>query len=319
MPSLLDALEFIRPAIASKDTQLGLRYVRLEGGTVAAANGMFAAQAPTGVDVMCLVDGEKLYAAAKRMGDDPTAIFDGDMLKVKKGRLRAALHTLPMAGTEIPAPDAPWEPLPPGLLQALRQLRPFVVDTHAQAWATGIYLHGHAATATTGTVIAEVELGFTMACPALVPAPAIDFFLTRTDPESWINAESYMAFRWPDGRWFRTQLLKIQYPNTAAVLEVSHHPDGSLITDAVREALADIAELSPDVITMNNSGVHGATEQGEFSHDCALPELASVAARWNPATLQAILKAATHWHPAAYPKPVPFSAPGLRGVAVGRT
>lgn len=317
--SLHEALQFIQPAIATKDTQAGLRYVRIAGGTVAAGNGAFSASAPCALNFECLVDGEKFCAALERM-EDPEATLDGGLLKIKRGRLRASLNTLPTAGTDIPAPEGEWQPVPYGLMDALRLLRPFAVVGHAQPWATGLYLNGRTITATTGTIIVEANVAaLALDAPMLLPAAAADFPLAQSNPDAWITDPNYMAFQWADGRWFRTQLLNLQYPDCGKVLETAWRPAGAKVTDETRKAIDDLAKLSPDVVTLNALGFHGKTDQGEYSHDCAMPELEGVVARWNPATLQGILAVAETWHPAAYPRPVPFSAKGLRGVAMGRT
>ncbi len=317
--SLHEALQFIQPAIATKDTQAGLRYVRIADGTVAAANGAFSASAPCDLKFECLVDGEKFCAAVERMVD-PDAEIDGQLLRIKKGRLRAALNILPTAGTGIPAPEGEWAPVPKGLMDALRVVRPFAVVGHAQPWATGLYLFQSTVTATTGTIIIEATVP-KMAIPdgLLLPAAAADFPLSQSEPSAWITDPSYVAFRWPDGKWFRAQLLNLQYPNVLAVLGAAWKPKGAKVTEDTRKAIEDLVKLSPDVVSLNAAGFHGKTDQGEFSHDCALPELEGVVARWNPTTLQAILAVAESWHPAAYPKPVSFTAKGLRGVAMGRT
>ena len=320
MSSLLDALKFIQPALATKDTQLGLRYVRLEPGWVSAANGTIAAKAPAECEVDCLVDGAKLVAALERMDGSPAISIADGVLKIRKGRLSASLNTLPVGAIGIDSPEGAWDQAPSGLVPALRQLRPFLADAHPQAWATAICLIGNVATATTGTVIAEATIaGMALGEEALLPGATADFLLGEAPPAEYMQGEGYLAFRWPDGRWLRSQLLSIAYPNVAGVLSASWQVDGDRVEDTLRSALDDVAALSPDAVVLDKAGIHGNTEQGTFSCEVPLPSMGELRARWNPKTLACVLGLAASWHPAKYPAPVPFTAPGIRGVAMGRS
>jgi len=316
-------LAWLNEALAEKDIVAGMTYYRVENNVIKATNGRITASHPWPYDGAFLVPGNEFEKILRRMPDNPTLTVEDNKIKLRFARFHGTIQTLPLTEWDYPGvEDAAWRPLPNGLIDALSTLRPFISDNANQQWALCVALENGWAYATNNIAIAGMrcpELGPVM---ALLPVWAVDFIIGRADDlVQWSWAENYVAFRWSNGAWMRSQLIVGQFPEKAAemVRKSFNENPTYFITPEFRIAFNQVAELAEDTVAIYADHIESRFGRAEISSDatCPVPEGVSCST-WGARFLLPALAAATHWSPDAWPKPAPFKGRLVSGYVVGR-
>lgn len=318
-----DIVRWLNEALDSKDLVIGMTYYMVKDQTIKATNGHLTASHPWPYPDGFLVAGKEFEKILARMPEDPEIFLAENRIRFKAGQFRGSVSTLPLtewdyAGVE----DAEWLPIPEGLIPAIKKLRPFISDNATQRWAMCVALENGWAYATNNIALACVQCESIGKVMALLPVWAADFVLRRTkDLEQWAWAENYVAFRWKNGAWMRSQLVVGHFPERAAELvraSVNESPT-QVITDEFREAFKEVAELAEDTVSIYHNRIESnfgkAIVKGIAG--CEIPPTADCSI-WGAKFLIPALDAATHWSPSVWPKPAPFKGKDISGYVVGR-
>lgn len=318
-------IRWINEALAVKDNMgPAMTHYRIANNTICATNGHLTASHPWPGDAEFLVSGAEFEKILARMeNDEPTFTISGEnKMTIRSGRFHGTIYTLPIDSWNYPGVDgANWLPLPDVLIDVLKTLRTFISDNPAQAWAGCVALEHGNCYATNNIALAGC------ACPvgdveALLPAIAIDFILKRLDGLiEWAWTDSYVAFRWEDGAWMRSQLVIGKFPERAAELVRSAY-DGEPtqeITPEFRAAFNDVAALAEDTIWIYGDRIVSKFKKSviEAEVESEAPETNGECSIWGAQFLIPVIEQATHWSPSLWPKPVPFKGPNCAGFVVG--
>jgi hypothetical protein len=333
-------IRWINDALAVKDIGPAMTHYRIMANTICATNGFITASHPWPYDQEFLVSGvefEKILARMEGQKDDPVmTVIGNDKINIRSGRFHGTIYTLPIDSWNYPGVDgADWLLLPDTLVQVLKTLRAFISDNPAQAWAGCVALENNNCYATNNIAVAGCE------CPvgnieALLPSFAIDFIMKRLDGlQSWAWTDSYVAFRWDDGAWMRSQLVIGKFPERAAALvreAYDSHPT-QVITDEFRAAFADVAELAEDTIRIYANRIESKFKKSviEAEVSCEVPDNGNnggvdVCSIWGARFLLPVIAQATCWSPGLWGTkdnngrlvPTPFKGPNCAGVVQGR-
>jgi hypothetical protein len=317
------ALQWLHDALAAKDVA-GMKYYRIAGGEIRATDGRITAGHPWPSADSFLVPGEEFEKVIKRMpGDITVTANEASTVTVKSSRFRGVISTLSIGEWNYPGvEDSQWLPLPDGLLPVLRALRPFISDNATQQWALCVALENGWAYATNNVALAGAPCPQLGAVQALLPCWAVDFVTSRPDHlDAWAWTDHYVAFRWRNGAWMRSQLVVGEFPSKAAALvrsALDEQPTQN-IGPEFRSAFLEIAGLAEDTILVYADRIEStfgkAIILGEA--ECEVPQGAP-ASIWGAKYLAPIMDGATHWSPGAWPKPAVFKGPVVSGYVVGR-
>ncbi len=316
-------LAWLNEALAEKDLVTGMTYYRVENNIIKATNGRITASHPWPYDGAFLVPGKEFEKILRRMPDEPAITITEDKIKLRFERFSGSIQTLPLSEWDYPGvDDATWRPLPAGLIDALSALRPFISDNASQMWALCVALENGWAYATNNIALAGMrcpELGPVM---ALLPVWAVDFIIARAENlVQWSWSENYVAFRWDNGAWMRSQLIVGQFPEKAAELVRNSFAEQPTqpITDEFRIAFNQIAEMAEDTVAVYSDRIESRFGRAEVTSyiESAVPAEANCST-WGAKFLVPALAAATHWSPDAWPKPAPFKGKSVSGYVIGR-
>jgi hypothetical protein len=150
----------------------------------------------------------------------------------------------------------------------------------------------------------------------------VDFVLGRRENLShWLWTDNYVAFRWENGAWMRSQLIQGDFPEKAAELvreAMQENPEYE-IPDELREAIANIAELSPTQVDIYEDRIVGEYKRAivEEGVGAPVPE-GKDKTRWGTKYLAPVIQKADTWDPTRYPKACPFKGHQLVGYVMGR-
>lgn len=316
-------LAWLNAALAAKDIGAAMTHYRIDGGSISATDGNITASYPWRFDTDdFLVPGVEFEKILKRMAGEPSISVGKNTIKIRCGRLSGTIQTLPLTDWGAPGvDDADWKKIPDGLIDLLKALRPFTSDDPSRAATQCIALENGYAYATNNVAIAGgkcPELGTIM---ALLPIWAVDFLLGREElltEWSWNN--KYVAFRWSNGAWMRSQLVIGQFPEKAAdlVRQAFDKNPTQPVTDEFREAFKEVASLAEDTILIYADRVESKFGKAEISGGamCEAPE--GGCSMWGARFLMPALMAADSWSPSIWPFPAPWKGKLISGWVVGR-
>lgn len=316
-----EELAKIRRALSRQDIVPEFTQYLIKDGTISAYDGRMVASCPIDYDKMFLVPGREFESLLDRLpASDYDITLTDDAVTIRSGRLHGRIRLLPPATATYPQPSGNWREPPAGLLEALQQIRPFISDNAIHAWALCVSLEFNLMRATTNVSLVEVDCFDLDGTGQLLPCWAIDYILSRKEKlESVQFYAEYAAFRWDDGSWMRTQLIQGKFPTQARELFQNFVAPAWRIPDEWKNAYSVVTELAESEIEIRADKIIGCRGVGtsEFATPMTpVPEEGF--ARFDPKFLDPVIDAATHWDPSAYPNPTPFTAPGLRGIIVGR-
>jgi len=157
---------------------------------------------------------------------------------------------------------------------------------------------------------------------ALVPAWCVDFVLGRLEGlVEWTRDDHFIAFRWANGAWVRSQLIVGQFPEKAAAMVKAAWgvKPTQTVGSEFKEALERVAELAEDTVAVYADRLEARFDKAvvEDGVVCEVPTEADCSI-WGARFLLPALQAAAAWQPSVWPKPAPWRGPLVAGYVVGR-
>lgn len=318
------AVDWIKGALAKKDIVLQFTHYFVKDGMIQAMDGRMLAAHPFPSHETFLVPGAEFEAILDRMpSDNPTLEVHEDKIRLKEARFRGDISTIP----ESEWPDLPmpkhWIEVQPDLLDAMAALMPFVSDNATKPFAGTIMIEGSRLYATNNVSIAMAEVESLLAGDeqTLLPRWAVEFVLSRREGLThWGVTDDFVAFKWDNGAWMRTQLVNDVIPEIIFSLTQDMAPATFEITDEWRKAYALVSGVSKEDIQIFADRITGGTQHSEVQHEAvtAVAEGREYS-KWTVAYLNSVIAAADRWSPELYPKPATFEGKSIRGLIVGRT
>jgi hypothetical protein len=314
------ALKWIHDAMSVKS--FGMNFYCVDNGIIKATNTNLTAGHPWPEGQQFLVPGMEFEKVLARMPEEVSITINDGSITIKSGRFRGAIQMLPMTDWNFPGVDAEWLPMPAGLPGILKALRPFISDNTGQQWAMCIALQQGWCYATNNVALGGApcpELGDVQ---AMLPVWAVDFIIDREEGlDAWAWTDHYVAFRWRNGAWMRSQLVVGEFPSKAAALvrsAMDEQPTQKIEPD-FRSAFLEIAGLAEDTILVYAGRIESTFGKAVISGEaeCEVPQ-GEPASIWGAKYLAPIMDGATYWSPGAWPKPAVFKGPVVSGYVVGR-
>lgn len=318
-----DQIGWLNDALAVKGIAREMTHYRVQDRTIRATDGRLTAGLPFDCDGNFLVPGRELAKLLSRMPNEPELTLADGTVTVRSGRFRGTITTLPPEQWDYPGVDASaWLPLPPDLPVLLRSLRPFVSDNAIQAWAMGVALEGGWCYATNNVVLAGAPCAGLGDASVILPVWAIDFLLSRTDSlVEWMWAPTYVAFRWDNGAWMRSNLIDgIFHERAAAMVRAAAGEAPTMaVTDEFRAAFERVSGLAENLVTLYADHIEAGFGAALVREDvpCEVPA-GGDKSLWAARFLTPVLEQATYWQPSLWPKPVPFKGERIVGYVAGR-
>ena len=319
---MLEALKFVRGAVSKKDYQPALTHFLIGNGEVKGYNGTIALASPISLDIRVMPDAIPFVKAIERCQHEPTVIHitPGGKLSVRSGPFKAVIdcsedtHVL-----DAILPEGEDVAFAPGFLKALETLEPFIGNDASRPWATGILLRGASAYATNNIIVAQYWIGTDLPEVNLPEAAVSELLRIGEEPIRIRRTERSMTFHYEGGRWMRTQLLNVDWPDLGPILDVVVSEDLQPLPAGFFEAVDNLRPFikkegngrlyfrKGEITTSPNEGegasyeIEGLPERGAYAAD----QLLLLQDRAE------IIDLKTH------PIPCPFQGPNLRGVIVG--
>lgn len=324
---MLDAIRWVKPALANKDIVLAMKFYLFSGGYVHAHDGRMTAAHPVQVREEFLVAGEAFEALLGRLPGEPLLQRKEDSIVVKSGRYRGNVQTLDPALWGYPPPAGEWEKLPADVADALRTVAPFVSDNATKPWALCACLRGGYIYASDNIVVVRRALPIHLERDVLIPFWALQFILSKpAPPVSWMIADNFVAFCWENGAWMRTQVFTEQYPEQVdgiitKAAELASTTPALVVTPDWVNGFDYVAGLSDGILRIEPDKIRGQRDKLETVVEVTTPVTKETI--WDARFATPALKLAKTWYPDGWPAPCYFEGSDhtkakVDGVILGR-
>lgn len=212
---MLDALNFVRGAVSTKDLVPVLTHFAFTGDRVIGFNGRVQISALCKTDFSCTVPAVRLLAALDACGgSDPTLDLRASELCVSARRFRARIATGKISEFPLLQPGDSPSPLGAAWLAVVKRLRPFVASDATRPWACAIHFAGTSAHATNNVILVRCNIPRSQLEYAL-PTAALDEVLRISDTPVSISVSSSLAtIRYAGGEYIVSNLLDGAWPES---------------------------------------------------------------------------------------------------------
>lgn len=312
---MLDALRFVRGAIAAKDFVPVLRHFYIGGGIIRGSNGKMTICSPIEGVPDCCPEGLSFIKAISSCESEPSlTLTKAGRVKISAGAFTAFVAAIPVEQHLHVEPEGSRVAMAPGLLDAIKAMRSFVGTDASRQWSTGILLTGTHAYATNNVIAVEHVLATTMP-RACLPAFALDELLRiNEDPIAYSSSANNLTFYFTGDRWVKTQLLPSDWPPIDEMLNATisattpPHPDLFKALQLLRPFADEMLGVTLDE---NGLRVGDAEDAARFAIAGGLPP------GFFHLDMLMLLKDSTAIELSEYPSRVPFNRPRLRGIMMG--
>lgn len=320
---MLEALKFVQRGVARRDIVPGLTHFRIKDGRVTGYNGSYSLSAPVDIGFNVAPMAGFFVKALNSCEDVIQLRMDGPTkLHVQSGDFETCVPCIPLDSVPETKPEGVTVDPHGEMLGALEALKPFVGRDASRPWATGVLLSGQSAFATNNIIVAEYWLGTAFPHVVNVPSLVIDEVIRVSEELTTLQiAGGSITFHYADGRWIKSSLLALDWPNAMAVLD--HAWQGAQLT-GIPQGLAEACEKLAKFGDQKDSRTYFRGED-VATHREGVPEgggrvrLQGVppAGCYHTEFLNDLFDVAEAADFGRYPNPIPFTGARVRGAMVG--
>lgn len=314
---MLKELKFVQGAVAKKDFLPALTHFKIEKGEVRSFNGTLALSSPINLDIDCTPKAEPFVKAIQNCKETVTmSMTPAGRLSIKSGAFKAFIECVEEETPHVMPEGEEFDIDGEALLKALKTIAPFISEDASRPWSNGVLLKGESAFATNNITVIEYWVGSTFPIVCNVPKAAIREMLRIGEAPLRAQADDHsISFHYTDGRWIRTCLLDIAWPDLNKILDVPCKPEP--IDERIYEALDTIKPFVDKLERVYISGGTIATtiidgEGASFEIE-GFPHEGVYQLR----ILNLLKGVATSIDFTSYPKPCIFYGERLRGAFIG--
>lgn len=313
---MLETLNFVKGAVAKRDTVPTLTHFHIANGQIVGANGRIAIGSPIALDLTASPRAQDFINAIERCKEEVAlSVTPAGRLAVRSGAFKAFIECI-ADPLPLPTPCGQRIGLPPGFVSALETLEPFTAEDASRRWAMGILFRERSMFATNNICLVEHFVG--QAWPQTFNLPAStarELIRIGDDPEAMLVDTHSVTFIYSGARWLHSTLYEIEWPDVFKVLNRPSNaqpiPEG--LFDAVRD-LAAFGDERRRVYLM--PGFVGTVPRADEGANVALPSVKDFGC-YGIEQFLLIEEAAELMDLSSYPAPAMFFGNGIRGAIIG--
>lgn len=313
---MLSSIKFVQGSIASKGFAPELTHFCIKDGMIRGFNGDLALASPIDLDLNVIPKAKQfIKAIIACKAETAMHITGAGRLCIKSGKFKAFIDCIEETYPNI-EPEGDKIALKGSFIKQLALLKPFIAEDASKPWARGILLDGCTATATNNIVIVQKWIDEPFPIRVNIPETAVrELVRIKEEPTHMSVTENTISFYYANGRWLRSNLVGLDWPDINRVLDAESNPKPVPVGlfDAIQD-LKDFVEESGrlifadgKVMTTRDEGEGASVELDGLPQECCI--------NWRHlAKLEGI---AVEIDLAMYPAPCIFYGDNLRGAIVG--
>ncbi len=278
---MLKSLRFVQGAVASKGFDPTLTHFKIADGQIKGFNGSLALSSPIELDLDVspkAIPFVKAIMACK--STTAMHITPAGRLGIKAGKFKAFVECTPDENYPNVKPEGEIIEIKNSFIDILKKLQPFMAEDASRPWAKGILLKGQSAYVTNNIIIIEAWMEAPFPIDVNIPASAIKELVRIKEEPTHIQIDERSAsFLYEDGRWLRTNLNSMEWPDITPVLNRECNPKP--LSEEFFEAIIDVSPFAEEtnrvmfkdgaICTHKDEGlgasvqVDGLPEEGAFN------------------------------------------------------
>ncbi|AUR88732.1 hypothetical protein NVP2117O_54 [Vibrio phage 2.117.O._10N.261.45.E9] len=317
MSDLLKTLKFVQGAVARKDFVPALTHFRIKDNEIVGYNGKMALGGPIDLDLDVTPKANPLIRAIEACEDIVAMhVTKTGRLGIKSGKFRAYIEMIENAVFPEIRPEGKVYDMDETFYPAVKALAPFVAEDASRPWATGMLFRGSSVFATNNIVLVEQWVKNPFPVDINIPRATIKEILRiKEAPQQVRISEQSITFMYEGGRWLRSQVSSLEWPDLGKVLDQPSHPQ-SFPKDffTVVESMRHLTDEFDRMFFKDGHITTSLTEeQGSAYEMNGLPETGVFKNR-QLASLEGVAHKIDF---SLYPKPCIFYGDKLRGAIIG--
>lgn len=215
---MLESLKFVSRALAHNDHIPEFHHFAIRGGRVTASDGTMTASAPLNLSFDAAPLGIPMVKALDACADVISLVREKSILTVRSGSFSATIPCVDVKTIPVVQPEGIGF-LPVDIVLAFKALRPFISSDPSRPAVNSILLTGESAYSTNNICIAQYWLGTPFPYSLNVPVAFVDEVIRhKEEPKTCQMTESSLTLHYSDGKWLKTQLIALEWPHAAGVL-----------------------------------------------------------------------------------------------------
>ena len=314
---MLKELKLVQGAVARKNFIPELTHFCIKDGLVRGYNGTLALCSPIPFDIDCLPKAIPLVKAIQNCEETvQLSMTKANRLAVRSGPFKAFIECVDGEGMHAEPEGEQFAIDGKALLEGIKAIYPFIGDDASRPWSNGVLLRGQSAFATNNIIAVEYWVGSTFPLVCNVPRAAIKEILRINEAPTHAQAtERSITFHYTDGRWVRSQLFSLEWPNINLLLDTPANP--SLLDDRIFEGLDVVKPFVDNLgkVYIGNGMLYTHDTEGEGAM-FEIPDL-QFEGIFQIDKLLLLKDIATQIDWSTYPKPCLFFGEKIRGAIVG--
>lgn len=316
---MLEALRFVKGAVARKDFAPVLTHFSIQDGRITGYNGSMALSSPIPLDLTVSPKATEFIKALDTCrGTIAITQHPNGSLIIQSGAFKTSIKC---TTDPFPKLDLTGEivKLPNGILGVLKRLVPFISEDASRQWSRGIMFRGNSAYATDNLVIVEAWLGYSFPVELNIPKTAVTELLRiGLEPEHLIVSATSCTFVFPNGRWLMTHTYSTEWPDVGRILNKPFNP--TPIPEGLFQGVKDISPFCDDLGRIFLSSTKISTSPPAHLDVGAVSEVPGLAVEdgcFHFEALASIEPVASKIDFSSYPAPCLFVGDKLRGAILG--
>jgi len=314
---MISELQFVQGAIDKKELIPTLSHFKIEHHTIRSYNGILALCCPINLDLNCSPKAVPFVKAIKNCKDTVNmSMTKTGRLSIRSGAFKAYIECIEKETAHVLPEGERFDIDGESLITALKTVLPFVGGSTTQPWAEGILLRNQCAYATNNAAAIQYWTGIDFPKICNIPKMAAKELIRIGEPPEYAQStDNSISFRYSNGRWIRTALLNIQWPDIDKILD---NPNNAVvINNELFDALTTIKPFvdNQNRVYISNGLISSTILEGEGA-SYELDNFPYEGVYYLP-VLNLLKGVATSIDFSAYPKPCIFYGDNIRGAIMG--
>lgn len=317
---MIEALRFVKGAVATKDFVPELTHFRIGQGMVRGYNGEISLCSPINLTFDVMPKALPFIKAIESCDEAAKLhVTDSGRLAIESGKFRAYVECLPPEQYPDVYPEGERVAIEFDLVGVLKKLNPFIAEDASRPWARGILLNQQSAYATNNIIVIEHWLPVAVPTPVNIPKDAVrEIIRIGENPTAIQVSETSISFHYENGSWLRSQLYDLSWPDVRKILPIPENYELTMVPPELEDNLAKLAPMVGEQKAIVFDGAYMSTsKEPGVGAMLAMPDDCPPCGVYNVKQLQLAASVMTHvdWTP--YPRPAVFFGPNIRGAIIG--
>jgi hypothetical protein len=314
---MIEALKFVRNAIASKGFAPELTFFRIRDGSVTGFNGSLAISSPIPIDLDIAPHAAEFMRAINACDGEVVLKIAKGKLQVISGTFKTFVDCVEVDTVPVIIPHGNKFVFQHSILDCFKLLVNFMGTDQNRPWSNGILLKNQSAFATNNIAMIENWLGCNLPLvniPSSIVNEVLDY---GQEPAHALITNDRITFIYENGKWISSALLALEWPDITRFFTdepFTGQPFPSTFFEGI-DKLSKFGDklgrcyFNDDLLSTNSDHENeGASVECQGVHNYGI---------YNVNALKSLQGVATSIDFTCYPEPCNFIGERVRGVIVG--